>query len=159
MIKIRFRGVRRASLNSLARLDDALELVGADQGIHLGHLLADIPAIALHQASGHDQPLGAPDLLILGHLQDGIHGLLLGGVDEAARVHHQHVGLVRVRSQLVTLGHELAHHHFAIHEVFGAPQADESDFQVCIQGKGCLPPLGYQLRRALQLSARQRRAC
>jgi hypothetical protein len=44
-------------------------------------------------------------------------------------VDHQHVGLVRMRRQLMSTGHKLAHHDFAIHQVFGTAQTDKADFQ------------------------------
>ena len=34
--------------DALARRHDAFQLIGADDGIHLGHFLADVAAIALH---------------------------------------------------------------------------------------------------------------
>ncbi len=53
----------------------------------------------------------------------------LAGIDEAAGVDDQHVGLVGMRRQLVALGRKLAHHDFAIDEVLGATQTDKTDFQ------------------------------
>ena len=117
---------------ALADGHDAFQLVGADEGVDFGHFLADIAAIAFHQAAGDDQLFGAADLLVLGHLEDGVHGLLLGGVDEAARVDHQDIGLIGMRRELVALGDELAHHDFAIDEVFGTAQTDKTDFQACV---------------------------
>ena len=130
MIEIRGRRVRApASRPAFAQAGDAVEFVGADERIHFGHVVADVAAIALHQAAGDDQLLGAADFLVLGHFEDGIDGFLLGGIDEAAGVDHQHVGLVGMRRQLVPAGHKLAHHDFAIHEVLGTAQTDKTDFQ------------------------------
>ena len=94
--------------------------------------LADIAAIALHQAAGDDQLLGAADFLVLGHFEDGVDRLLLGGIDEAAGVDDEHVGLIGMRRELVAFGDELAHHDFTIDEVFGTAQTDETDFQDCV---------------------------
>jgi hypothetical protein len=90
VVEIRGRGVRAAVVATamgptFAETGDEVQFVGADEGIHLRDVPADIAAIALHQASGHDQLPGAADLLVFGHFKDGIHGLLLGGIDEAAR--------------------------------------------------------------------------
>ena len=109
-----------------------LEFVGADEGIDFGHFLADVAAIAFHQAAGDDQLLGAADLLVLGHLQDGIDRFFLGGVDETARVDHEHVGLIGMRGEFVAAGDKLPHHDFTIDEVFGTAQTDETDFQACV---------------------------
>ncbi len=129
-VRLRRRGAR---LQPLASRHDIVELVGADDGIHFGEFLEDVAAVPLHQATRHDQAAGAAGFLVRGHLQDGIDGLLLGRVDEAAGVDHQHVGVAGMRRQLVAAGHQLAHHDFAIDEVFGTTQADETDFQARTQ--------------------------
>src|SRR5262249_23896667 len=67
-------------------------------------------------------------LLILGHFEDRIHGLLLGGVDETASINNDHIRVGRMRSKLMPAGCELAHHYLAIDKVLRAPQTDESDF-------------------------------
>jgi hypothetical protein len=46
---------------------------------------------------------------------------------------HEHFGLAGMGRQLVAPGHQLAHHDFAIDEVLGTTQADETDFQARIQ--------------------------
>ncbi len=118
-----------------AQAGDAVELVGADEGIHLGHLFADVAAVALDQASGDDQLLRAADFLVFGHFEDGIDGLLLSRIDEAAGVDHKHVGLVRMRRELVAARHKLAHHDLAIYQIFGTAQADKTDFQGVLPGR------------------------
>src|ERR1039458_3283270 len=122
-------GVR---LHPLADGDDTFQLVGADEGIHFGEFGADIAAEPLHQAAGDDQFPGAADFLVLGHLQDGVDGLLFGGVDETARVDHEDVGLIGMGGEFVPSGDELTHHDFTIDEVFGTAQTDETDFQACV---------------------------
>ena len=117
---------------ALADIDDAVEFVGADEGVDFRHFVADIAAVALHQAAGDDQLFGAADFLVLGHLQDGVDRFFLGGVDETAGVDDQDVGLVGMVRQLVASGDELTHHDFTIDEVFGTAQTDETDFQACI---------------------------
>ena len=62
----------------------------------------------------------------LGHVQDGLDGLGLGGVDEAAGVHDDGVGLLR-RDQLEPRGPGLAEHPLAIYPVLGAPELDQRD--------------------------------
>ena len=84
-------------------MNDVLDIAGADDGVHFGNLLADLVAEALHQASGDDQPLRAAELLVLGHLQDRVHRFLLRGLDEAAGVDDEHVGVAGARRQLVAV--------------------------------------------------------
>ena len=51
-----------------------------------GMFLHDFVAVALDQASGDDEFLGRAGGFEAGHLEDGVDGLLLGGVDEAAGI-------------------------------------------------------------------------
>jgi hypothetical protein len=113
--------------------DNALDLAGADDGVHLGNLLANLLAEALDQASGDHQSLRAAEFLVLGHFQNGIHRFLLRRFDEAAGIDHQHVGLAGARRQLVAVTRQNAHHHLAVDEVFGASQAEEPDLGQCRQ--------------------------
>ncbi len=125
-----------AQCGAFAQCNDALELVGTHQRIHFRHLLADIAAVAFHQAAGDNQLSRAAGFLVLRHLQNGVDGFLLGGVDEAAGVHHQHVGVAGMGRQLVAASHEGAHHDFAIDEIFGTAQTDKTDFQACVRNEG-----------------------
>ena len=49
--------------------------------------------IALCQASGNEQLFQITFGLVGGHLQDGVDGFLLDGIDEAAGVHKDYVRL------------------------------------------------------------------
>ena len=51
------------------------------------------------------------------------------GFDEAAGVHHEHVGIVGARREFVAAARQNAHHDLAIDEVFRAAQTDESDLR------------------------------
>jgi len=53
-------------------------------------------------------------------------GFLLRGLDKAASVYDQHFRLARGGSQFVPIARQNAHHHFAIHQVFWAAEADEA---------------------------------
>ena len=64
-----------------------------------------------------------------GHLQDGVDRFLLGRVDEGAGVDDQHVGGFGIAGDARAGMVEQAHHDFAVDEVFGAAEADESDAQ------------------------------
>ena len=78
--------------------------------------------------AGHNQFLCRAELLVLGHLQDGLNGFFARRLNEAARVHHQDVGVVRARRNLIARACQHAHHHLAVHEVLRAAQTDESYF-------------------------------
>ena len=54
------------------------------------------------------------------HLEDGVDGFLLGGVDEGAGVDDEDVGLVDVSGEARAGAIEQAHHDLGVDEVFGA---------------------------------------
>jgi hypothetical protein len=54
-IQVRIGGSGLPSVDALANGDDAVDFVGADQGVDFRHILFDVAAIALDQATGHDQ--------------------------------------------------------------------------------------------------------
>ena len=128
-----FRG--RGGLPTLTKGHDPIEFIRADKGIHFGDFLANIAAIAFHQATGDNQFASPADLLVFRHLEDGIDRFFLGGIDKAAGIHYQHFRLIGMGSQFVTFGHKLAHHDFTIDEIFGATQTDKTNFQAYIQAK------------------------
>ena len=66
--------------------------------------------------------------LVLDHLEDGVDRLLLGGVDEAAGVDDDDLGVFGALSQLGAVVVEKPHHDFGVDEVFGAAERDEADF-------------------------------
>jgi hypothetical protein len=75
--------------------EDGFEFAGADDGVDFGDVGADLVAVALDEAAGDDEALGAAAVgdLVLHHLEDGVDGLLLGGVDEGAGVDDEDVGV------------------------------------------------------------------
>ncbi len=100
VIEVR-RGCGGRFVNALADGDNALDFVGADERVDFRHVLFDVAAIALHEAAGDDQALRLADLLVLGHFENGVDGFLLGGVDEAAGVDDEDVGLIGMRGELM----------------------------------------------------------
>jgi hypothetical protein len=65
---------------------------------------------------------------VLDHLEDGVDGLLLGGVDEAAGVDDDDLGVFGARGELGSVVVEEAHHDLGVDEVFGAAEGDEAYF-------------------------------
>ena len=68
--------------------EDGFEFSGAYDCIDFWDVLPDLIAVALDETSGNDQALSFAAVFnaILHHLEDGVDGLLLGGIDEAAGV-------------------------------------------------------------------------
>ena len=110
--------------------EDGFEFAGADYCVNFGDVLLDLVAVALDEAAGDDDALGlsAVLLLVLDHLEDGVDGLLLGGVDEAAGVDDDDLGVFGAGGELGPVVVEQAHHDLGVDEVFGAAEGDESYF-------------------------------
>ena len=107
-----------------------VEFAGADDCVYFGNVLLDLVAVALDEAAGYDDALGfsAVLLLVLDHLEDGVDGLLLGGVDEAAGVDDDDLGVFGAGGELGSVVVEEAHHDLGVDEVFGAAERDEAYF-------------------------------
>jgi hypothetical protein len=112
------------------RFDDGGDIAGAEDGVDLRNLGLQLVAVALGQAAGDDEGLTGPGLLELGHLQNGVHRLLLGLVDERAGVDDQHLGPGGVARQLVARLLGQPEHHLGIDEVLRAPERDHSDLHL-----------------------------
>ena len=74
---------------------------GAEEVIHFRHLLRQLRSVALRQAAGDHQRFAAARFLLLRQAKDGVDRFLLRRIDKAARIHHDHVGIRRVRRQLM----------------------------------------------------------
>ena len=109
-------------------LQDGFELAGAYYGVDFRDVGADFIAVALNEAAGDDEALGAAAVgdLVLNHLEDGVDGFLLGGVDEGAGVDDEDVGVFGAGGKLGASAMEQAHHDLGINEVLGAAERDEA---------------------------------
>ncbi len=107
---------------------NCFEFAGADHSVDLGDVGADFVAVTLDQAAGYDEALGAAAVgdLVLNHLEDGVDGFLLGGVDEGAGVDDEDVGVFGAGGELGTAAMEQAHHDLGVNEVLGAAKRDEA---------------------------------
>src|SRR5262249_28899648 len=95
--------------------------------VDLGYLLPELGVVALRQAAGDHQALGAAGFLLARHLQHGVDRLLLGPVDERASVDDDDVRLLGVRREGIAAALELSQHLLAVDEVLGTLQGDEAD--------------------------------
>ena len=120
---------RRALLQNLPHnRSDAWHLVQTDNGVNLGQIAAQLLRISLRQAASHDQCPALAGFTELVQLENRINGFLLGLVDEPAGINDQYIGLFGVVSQDHPVARERAEHDFAVHEVLGATEADQPDF-------------------------------
>ena len=107
-------------------LGDAVVVLHAQKAVHLRHLRGQIAGIALGQAAGDEQLLQPARLLVLRHLEYGVDGFHLGGLDEAAGVDEDDVGLGGVSHDRVALLRQEAQQVLRIHAVLGTAQRDHS---------------------------------
>ena len=92
------------------RFENRFQLAGADHRVHFRNVLADLVAVALHQAARNDQLGGTAFGLVTRHFENGVDRLLLGRIDEAARIDDQDLGVFRPRSQARAGAIQQAHH-------------------------------------------------
>ena len=88
--------------------------------VHLGQGVAQLVAVALGHAAGHDQAGAVP--APVGEGQDGVDRLLAGRIDEGAGVHDDEVGRLRIGGGAVSLRGEAALQLVGVHLVLRAPQ-------------------------------------
>jgi len=63
---------------------------------------------------------------MLDHFEDGVDGLLLGGIDEGAGVDDEDFGVFEAVGEAGAGAVEQAHHDFAVDEVLGAAEGEEA---------------------------------
>ena len=111
--------------------EDSFEFTRAYDGIDLGNVLLDFVAVALDQAAGDDEALRLASVgsLVLHHLKDGIDGLLLGRIDEAARIDDKNLGVLGAGGNVAASLMQHPHHHFGVDQVLRAAKGDEAYFR------------------------------
>ena len=128
VIQVRAGG-KLLGFEPFAESGDLFEFVGAENSIDIGNVLLNIGAKPFDKAAGDHQTLGFARLLVFGHLEDGIDGLLFGRINEAAGVDYDDVGVGGLRREFVTSRDELAHHDLCVNKVLRAAETYKSDFQ------------------------------
>ena len=132
LVRVEVPGDRAARLEARAGrqgagLGDPLDVVQADERVDLWDRALQLVVVPLHHAAGHDETPAASRPLEIGHLEDGLDRLAASRIDEGARVHHDDVGLARIRGDRIAPSLESAEHHLAVDQVLGAAEADHAD--------------------------------
>ena len=109
------------------RLPDAEQVAGPDEYVDFGQGFAQLVRVALGETARDDEPASGPRGLDRRQVEDGGDGFLLRRLDEAAGVHHQHVGRRRVEHELMPLPREHPEHDLAVHPVLRATEGQEVD--------------------------------
>jgi hypothetical protein len=108
---------------------DVIQLARPDDCVYLRDALANLVAEAFDQAACHHQFPGTSFGLVPRHLQDSVHRLLLRAGDKRAGVDYDDVSILGPRNQIRSRLRQHPHHHFAVHQVLGTPQAHEAHLE------------------------------
>ena len=106
---------------------DIAVAAGAQNAVHLRQLVQNVLLVPLGHAAGDQDLLYLASPLQLRHLQNVVDGLLAGGLQEAAGVHHHHVGPLRLGLDGMAGGLDRGHHLLAVHLILGAAQGDKGN--------------------------------
>ena len=128
------RSPGRVALDVAAR-EDRLQVrahvavgVEAEHGVGLGQLVGELLAVALGEAADGDDLLRAAAVALeVGGLEQRVDGVLLGLLDEAARVDDGDVGLGRVVDETPALREQPTGQLLGVDLVARAPEGDECD--------------------------------
>ena len=121
---------RRPIVDQPSRLElgqQPIHLRRAEEEVDLGKRLDQLVPVALHHAADGDDRLAPSLVLHPSRLDDGVERLLLGRVDEAARVDDDHLGLGEVAGILGAVIGELCEIALGVDGVLVAAEGDESD--------------------------------
>ena len=127
------RGVRVEHLAGEDRAQagrDVGVVVEAEDGVGLGQRLGEVLAVALGQAAHGDDGAGAAVLLEVGGGEQGVDGVLLGRLDEAAGVDHDRLGVLGVVDEAEAVGGEPSGQLLGVDVVAGAPEGHQGDRDV-----------------------------
>ena len=111
------------------RLDDVGDFAGAEDGVDLGDLGAKLVTVPFRETARHNQALAGAVFLVPRHLENGVDRLLFGGVDERARIDHEHVRALSVARQLVPGFLRQPQHDLGVHEILRTPEGNQANFQ------------------------------
>src|SRR5207245_7530593 len=109
------------------QLDDAREIRGTEDPVHLRHLFQDVAAVALGEAARDDEGTAGPPLLQLRELEDRVDRFLARTVDEGAGVDDEALGVFgALRERKPGLGQH-AEHQLGVHLVLRAAEGRQMD--------------------------------
>ena len=122
-----FTDMLQEFVNQSGKYCPKFDLCFLDEAQDLSALQWDIAHI-LDDNSDRMYAAGDDDPAVLRHrLADGVQGLLLGAVDEAAGVDHDHVRILVGRHDVVAVQLELGEDALRVHQRLGAAEADHAD--------------------------------
>ncbi|GAA3216319.1 hypothetical protein GCM10020256_18520 [Streptomyces thermocoprophilus] len=121
------RGVDAAGEDGLQAVGDVGVVVEAEDAVGFGEGFGEFLAVPLGHAADRDDGLGSAVSLEVVGLEEGVDGVLLGGVDEAAGVDDGDIGVRGVLHELPAVRLQTACELFRVHLVTSAAKGDECD--------------------------------
>ena len=106
-------------------LDDLINGIGPDDGIHFRDFLLNLVMIALREATTGDEGLNLTALSPFGEFQKRIDAFLLGVSDEAAGIDDDGLRLFLVIRKGMSLLFQKTQHHLGIHEILVAAKGSK----------------------------------
>src|SRR6476660_359050 len=144
---------RRAEQAALIQFrNKTLHLRRAEEDIYFGKSGYELLLVALDHAADRDNCLALAFVFVAGRFDDRIDRFFLRCVDEAARVHDDHVRLLQLRRVLGRVVGELSEIPLAVDGVLVAAEGDEPDLQRGMRDEGC----GIRVTCSYRTSVRRR---
>lgn len=117
-----------------AAVEDGLEAVGdvgvvveAEDAVRFRQGLGEVLAVALGHAADGDDGLGAAVVLQIIGFEEGVDGVLLGGLDEPTGVDDGDIGIGGILDELPAVRCQAACELLRVHLVTGAAKSDKGD--------------------------------
>ena len=125
----------RPVFHALHDFADFRHLVNAHERVHFRHEFGQFVAEPLRQAAGNNDRLAPPVRVAQFHgFENGIHALLLRGVNERAGVDDDGIGLRGVIGDFDAAFQQGAEHDFGVHQILGAAERNQADAQRVFTG-------------------------
>jgi len=115
----------QAALHELRH--EAVHLARAEEQVHLGERVRELALVTLDHAADRDHRLRPARLLQAPGFDDGVDALLLRGVDEAAGVHEDDVGVLGPVSGLGAPVGELREIPLGVDRILVTPEGDDGN--------------------------------
>lgn len=113
---------------SAKAVEERGKLECAKPAVNIGDFVSQIVFVAVGEAAGDEDFFHATGFLFVHILQDGVDGLFFGGLNEAAGVDDDDIGIgVALMGGGDVVAVELTEEDFAVNEVFGAAEGDDAD--------------------------------
>ena len=109
--------------------NQAVGLGSAQKYVDLGQRLLELRLVPLHHATDGKHRLTRAVVLQSCGGHDRFDRFRLGRIDEAAGIHHHHIGITQVGDLLTPMGDEIGEIPFGVYRVLITPEGDQSELE------------------------------